>query len=382
MRAGIDVQVYERDPGPFTRRQGYRITVDADGLRALRESLPAELYELALATGGDPGGYFRFTNSRLRDAFTLTFEAAPDGGRQIDRQVLRAILLAGIEDRVQYGKAATTVEPDGNDGLVLGFADGSATRASVVVGADGIGSALRARIMPGAEPVDSGMAGIYGRTPLTPGLLPDALDKSGVLAIGDEPGRAFFFTAMRFGEAPETAFARLAPGHPVPPGGDYVMWGLVLRADEVAGDDPHAFARAEATGFHPLVGRMIEAAEDDATIMSRFAVGRRPTAWPLPGATMMGDAVHAMPPFGAHGGNTALRDAAALGGRLAAAHTNGGSMASAIRAYQDEMVPYAFKAVDMAEGMMRRLTGSGRLSRWVLTRALPRLRRVTVPETP
>ena len=97
---------------------------------------------------------------------------------------------------------------------------------------------------------------------------------------------------------------------------------------------------------------------------------------------MMGDAVHAMPPFGAHGGNTALRDAAVLGGKVVDAHTNGGSVESAILAYRNEMVPYAFTAVDAAAGMMRRLTGSGRFPRWVLTRVLPRLHKVTVPEPP
>jgi 2-polyprenyl-6-methoxyphenol hydroxylase-like FAD-dependent oxidoreductase len=375
-RAGIDVQVYEREPGPFVRRQGYRITVDADGLGALRDSLPVELYELAVATGGDPGGSFRFTNSRLRDAVKLTFKATPDAGRQMDRQVLRAILLAGLEERVHYGKAATTVEPAGAQ-LVLGFADGTEARASVVVGADGIGSALRARVTPGAEPVDSGMAGIYGRTPLTPGLLPDALRKSGVLAIGNEPGRAFFFTSMRFAEAPGTAFERL--GRQAPPGDDYVMWGLVVRADEVPQDSPHTFARGLATGFHPVVARMVDAADEEATVVSTFAIARRPAAWALPRATLVGDAVHAMPPFGAHGGNTALRDAALLGGRLVAAHSAGDPVESAILAYQNEMVPYAFKAVDTAAGMMRRLTGSGRFARWLLTGVLPRLHRVTVP---
>ena len=34
MRAGIDVHVYERDPGPFVRRQGHRIILDRYGLKA------------------------------------------------------------------------------------------------------------------------------------------------------------------------------------------------------------------------------------------------------------------------------------------------------------------------------------------------------------
>jgi 2-polyprenyl-6-methoxyphenol hydroxylase-like FAD-dependent oxidoreductase len=391
-QVGIDVHVYESDPGPFVRPQGYRITVDGDGIIALRDSLPDELFQLALATGGTPGGFFRFTNARLRDAFKLTFKATPDGGRQMDRQVLRAILLAGLEGRVHYGKAASSVERDGSDGLVLRFADGTAVRASVVVGADGIGSTLREQITPGAEPTDTGMAGIYGRTPLLhneQSVIPDALNKSGVLAIGDEPGRAFFFTTMRFGEAPHAAFARLVPGHPAPPAGDdYVMWGLVINHNEIPTDASSAdssslrsLATRMASGFHPLIGRLISTADDDATMLSTFAVGRRPTQWPLAEATMMGDAVHAMPPFGAHGGNTALRDAALLGSKLAHAHTGGGIAESAIAAYQKEMLPYAFKAVDAAAGQMRRLTDTSWFQRWLMLRVLPRMHRITVPET-
>jgi 2-polyprenyl-6-methoxyphenol hydroxylase-like FAD-dependent oxidoreductase len=374
-RAGVDVRVYERDPGPFVRRQGYRITVDGDGLAALRESLPAESYELALAAAGEPGGFFRITNSRLRDAVKLTFPATEDGGRQMDRQVLRSILLKGLDERVHYGRTAVAVEQGGDDGragagadsdgpLVLRFADGTAVRAGVVVGADGIGSALRPLVAPDADPADSGVSGIYGRTPLLPGVVPDALHRSGVLAIGDEPGRAFFFTAMRFG--------------PAAPADDYVMWGLVLRREEVpAGDSPRltAAARALAAGFHPLVGRLVEGAEDEATIVSDFAVGRRPERWPIPRATVLGDAVHAMPPFGAHGGNTALRDAALLGGKLA----SGGSAPAAIAAYQTEMAEYAFQAVDSSARMMRSLTATKGFQKWVMTRVLPRFRPVTVP---
>jgi 2-polyprenyl-6-methoxyphenol hydroxylase-like FAD-dependent oxidoreductase len=386
-RAGIDVHVYEKDPAPFARRQGYRITVDADGLAALRDSLPAGLHELALAVGGEPGGSFRFTNSRLRDAFTLSFPAGADGERQMDRQVLRSVLLAGLAGRVHYGRTAVAVEPAAGGPLTLRFADGAPVRAGVVVAADGIGSALRRHIAPGADPADSGLAGVYGRTPL-PGDLPAALDRSGVLALGDEPGRAFFFTAMRFAEAPGPAFARLVPGHPAPDAADYVMWGLVLRRDEVppgAAGDPDGLrelAARLAADFHPLVRQLIADADRDATLLSTFAVGRRPQRWPLPRATVVGDAVHAMPPFGAHGGNTALRDAALLGGELAAAHARGRPVESAIAAYQARMPGYAFRAVDAAAGMMRRLTGAGRLQRMVLTRLLPRLHRVTVPDRP
>ncbi|WP_033344977.1 FAD-dependent oxidoreductase [Catenuloplanes japonicus] len=388
-RAGVDVHVYERDPGPFVRRQGYRIILDRHGLEALRESLPRPLYRLALATGDEPGGHLRFTDSRLRNAFTITFKDEPHATRQVDRLTLRSILLSGLDGRVHYGRSAAAVERGGPHGLQLRFSDGRTTAATVVVAADGIGSALRAQLTPDAAPENTPMAGIYGRSPLRQhgeSVIPDALRTSGVLALAHRPGRAFFFTSMRFGESPRDAFARLAPGSYAPTGDDYVMWGLLLKQEEVPtgvhGDllAMRDLAARMSVGFHPLIRRLVDTAELDATVLNLFATGRRPRRWAIPNATMMGDAVHAMPPFGAHGGNTALRDAALLGHHLVEARSNGEPVEEAIARYQDEMVPYAFHAVDTAATLMRRLTGSAPAPHWILTRVLPKLHRVTVPE--
>jgi 2-polyprenyl-6-methoxyphenol hydroxylase-like FAD-dependent oxidoreductase len=387
---GIDVQLYEADEGPFVRRQGYRITVDKHGQQALRQSLPAPLADLAFATAGAPGGYFRFTNQNLRDAVKLRFKPTPGAARQMDRQVLRSVLLVGLADRVHYGKAAVGLDTNGSDNLLLRFADGTAVTAPVVVGADGIGSALRPRVLPGNEPEPVGLGGIYGRTALVRDgaeVIPQVLAKSGVLAIGDQPGRAFFFTTMRYPEPPPTAFARLAPGHAVVPATDYVMWGITLtEAESREAGAPDAAALREYAGwlakrFHPLVRSLINSADEDATVLAAFSAARRPREWALPRATLVGDAVHAMPPFGAHGGNTALRDAALLGGKLIAAARANAPVEPAITCYQDEMVPYAFKAVDSATAMTRRLTAAGRLQRWLLLAGLPRLHRVTVADS-
>ncbi|GID92209.1 FAD-dependent oxidoreductase [Amorphoplanes digitatis] len=388
MRAGIDVHVYERDPGPFVRQQGYRIILDRYGLEALRESLPRPLYRLALTTGDEPGGHVRFTDSRLRNAFTITFKIEPHATRQVDRLTLRSILMSGLDGRIHYGRSAVAVD-DGPDGPWLRFSDGGSVAASVVVGADGVRSALCRQLIPDAGPANTAMAGVYGRSPLWrdgESVIPEALRTSGVLAIADRPGRAFFFTSMRFGESPREAFARVTPGSYAPTGDDYVMWGMLLRQEEVPmGVHGNLLALRElaarlSADFHPLIRRLVDTAELDATVLNLFAAGRRPRRWAVPRATMMGDAVHVMPPFGAHGGNTALRDAALLGRRLVEARASGEPVEDAIARYQDEMVPYAFRAVDTAAGMMRRLTGDASAPRWVLTRVLPRLHRVTVPE--
>jgi 2-polyprenyl-6-methoxyphenol hydroxylase-like FAD-dependent oxidoreductase len=388
-RNGIDAQVYERDAAPFARRQGYRITVDADGLGALCASLPADLYDVAVAVAGRSGGYFRFMNQRLREAFKLSFEETEDGERQMDRQVLRSVLLSGLEDRVHHGRKATAIETEGGANR-LRFEDGASVTARVVIAADGIGSALRDQILPGGGPEDTGMAGIYGRTPLMQDgerVLPAELNRSGVLALGDAPGRAVFFTTMAFGQPPKTAFA--GRGVPALDIDDYVMWGVVMPQTDIpagtAWNDAPALqrlARDATAEYHPVVRRLIAAADPEATMLSRFAVGRRPGPWAIPNAAVMGDAVHAMPPFGAHGGNTALRDAALLGAKLVAAFAAGGStgaVGDALAAYREEMIPYAFKAVNTAEGMMRRLTGSKGVQKWVMLKLLPSLHRPVVP---
>jgi len=49
-RAGIGVEVYERERTRRDGLQGYRVGIDADGKRALRANLPPELYQSFLAT--------------------------------------------------------------------------------------------------------------------------------------------------------------------------------------------------------------------------------------------------------------------------------------------------------------------------------------------
>src|SRR5437667_5533528 len=57
-KSGIDVHVYERDDSAETRGQGYRITLDERGIRALEVCLPDSLFALFEAASGAPGGFY------------------------------------------------------------------------------------------------------------------------------------------------------------------------------------------------------------------------------------------------------------------------------------------------------------------------------------
>jgi len=207
-KSGIDVHVYERDDSAETRGQGYRITLDERGIRALEVCLPDSLFALFEATSGAPGGFFRFTRRDLREIFRLTFTASRAQSRylprQADRSTLRQILLCGLEDQVSFGKQCTRVEATAL-GATAHFADDTSAAATVLVGADGAGSQVRPSLLPNAQPVSLGYSAIYGRTNLNTTdhpLVPGRLETSGVLAIGS-PGKTFFFTTMAFrGAAP------------------------------------------------------------------------------------------------------------------------------------------------------------------------------------
>ena len=61
--------------------------------------------------------------------------------------------------------------------------------------------------------------------------------------------------------------------------------------------------------------------------------------------TLLGDAIHYMPPVGGIGGNTALQDAQRLCAALAAAASGAEPLAAALRDYQAEMLDRGFKTV-------------------------------------
>ena len=64
-KAGIRVDVYERDLSSSSRLQGVRIHIDPDGSTALHECLPKSLWEIFDSTGGDFSRGFTMLNEKL-----------------------------------------------------------------------------------------------------------------------------------------------------------------------------------------------------------------------------------------------------------------------------------------------------------------------------
>ena len=372
---GFDVHLYERDVSPHARRQGYRITVDQNGAMALKQCLPPKLFEAVRQTASSVGeiGYMRFTNHDLGEIFKLTFKRDPRHNDQellgqVDRATLRTIMLSGLRNRV----------------ATLHFEDENSERGDLIIGADGIHSAIRTKLLPDCPVIDSGTWGIYGKTPLvkndTP-LVPEVLKDSGVIAQGSTPGTFFFYTSMEFNNPPNEVFERLVPDQEAPITENYLMWAIGFPKDalphhawDLKTEELHSYALKLVRDFHPVLRKFVEEADIAYTILTPLSVGTRPQYWPASRITLMGDAVHVMPPTGAHGGNTALRDAALLANILQKALENNIPFKDAFEKYQNEMVSYAFKEVNASMRMLKQVNVQNTFIRFMMLRAMPWLR--------
>lgn len=374
---GIEFQLFERDPSKETRSQGYRITVDEHGLKALEACLPNELFQLALSTAGIPGGSFRFLRADKREIFKIDLkpkagEPEKYAGRQMDRAVLREILFAGLEEHVTFGKNCIKVVEESNR-VVFRFADGTSYDADLLIAADGSSSAIRSATGQ-AEPESLNTLAIYGKTPFKPELIPAGLERSGVLAIGP-PGIAFFYTAIQFKNLPQDAFPLYDLDGSSVARQPYIMWAIAVSQPnrQVASLTDTALletAKGMMAQFHPDFQRMVIGADPLQTLPVPLRASKSPSESVSRRIFLMGDAAHLMPPFGAHGGNTALKDAA----QLALSFDQSSrieEIEAKLKQYQAEALAFGFKQVRSAKKQMWLSLSRNPLLRFALLRLMP-----------
>src|SRR5262249_419891 len=217
--------------------------------------------------------------------------------------------------------------------------------------------------IPGAERRHTGIVGIFGRTPLTRvnlSVLGPMLSNAGIMAIGSR-GRVCFCTAMRFREPPSTAAKRFGIEGDNWPSDDYFMWAIAVRRREGTqtgerdASTRHRLASQTIEGFHDDFRALIEGADVANTVLVPIRATPSIRRSGPSRVTLIGDAIHTMPPFGAHGATTAFKDAQVFASAFSDGCESPSAM-QAIRAFEARMDRYSRPIIKSAKRQMAMAT--------------------------
>ncbi|WP_327009392.1 FAD-dependent monooxygenase [Dactylosporangium sp. NBC_01737] len=231
-----------------------------------------------------------FYEHPMGDWYTDRFGAPFLGLHRADlQQVLLDAFRAGGGE-VRLGRRCVAIDelPDGVD---VTFADGTSTRADVLIGADGVRSTVRQHVAGPDEAVFAGMSCFRGLVPVdrVPG--------------GDQMGLTFFL-----GPVSHLVVYPVRRGELI----NFVAYtrdeAWTDESWSAKGDASQAVAAFE--GFNDTVLAMLGAVQDTG----RWALfDREPLRqWSTGRVTLLGDAAHPMLPHAGQGSNQAVEDVAVL----------------------------------------------------------------------
>jgi salicylate hydroxylase len=334
-RRGLDCVVLERDASA-AQTAGYRLHLTEQAVAALTGAVPAAIMAALRECGTGAESFRQFSILDHRGRTRLRLPAYRDEDvLMIGRRPLRAVLARGLGDVVRWGTAVEG-HTESAGGVRVHLRDHPGLDVDVLVGADGVRSRVARGLLgrPGATP--AGVTGIAGRTPLTARVLrqvPASLVRGPAFVIG--PGGIGSFLSL----------------HRPRPSGDpaaeqpYLIWSVAYRGDP--GSSPPAELVAEALrltpAWSPGMRALMAAADVPSTAAFPFWFPAALEPWPVGRVTLLGDAIHPMPPTGGAGASTAILDAAHLADDLAR-HP----LRTALTGYQKRLLTYAPAAVDEA----------------------------------
>jgi 2-polyprenyl-6-methoxyphenol hydroxylase-like FAD-dependent oxidoreductase len=375
--AGIEVEVFERNRTAMDGLAGYGIHLNADGWGALRRCLPEALFQLLDSRAGHAGTILNFRTERLErlcvrdDAAILNVGSDVVERRSIGRLQLRKLLLTGLAPTtveangvVRFSKEFMGYE-SGANGVTTHFADGTHAAGDVLVGADASHSRVRQQYLPHLGRVDLGIATIAGRLPLHSGMtsaLPSFFTDGSLNNIVSRGSDWMFVSSWLAARSAGTAISD-------PEQSSYLVWAYAAREvsygsnlEACNGEQLRDMVLTRIADWSPTLRAAVESS-DPATIKP-VRLKSMPTLdhWNPSQVTLIGDAIHNMTPMAGIGANTALRDAAELGDRLAQSNSDPASIQNSIAAYEDRMREYANRAVALSRGNAERATNKrGRL---------------------
>ncbi|KAL5365192.1 hypothetical protein BJX96DRAFT_179618, partial [Aspergillus floccosus] len=351
----IPFEIYERDPNPDARGQGWAITLHW-ALEYIQQILPADTLTRIQAVQVDPdvarhdNGNFLFINLATGEP---VFKIPPSVRWRVNREKTRKALLHGIEDRVHWDRRVVglDVPPTATEKVALRFADGSHVAGRIVVGVEGSRSLVRQVLRPDAFsnvllPVRfTGVA-----VDLTPGEIEPLRAMDPLLFQGCHPstGTFFWFSMLETpavngtaGTAAERFRAQIC-----------ISWPVHSPADEVADSDEARLVnmKRRAEGFVPFLHETVQKIPDGTPVTEIKLADWECLDWDNRDGrvTLAGDAAHAMTMYRGEAANHGLLDAYWLVHAIEQIYSGKADAKTALDTYEKEMRQRTKRAVRLS----------------------------------
>ena len=332
------------------QRSEHTLTGSFRAISALEELLPAETMKHLNTTSvnhdtgdNDELAFVDAVTGEIAGKFGGVAYGLPGSILRASRDALRSYLWQANELAVTPHKNFSRYVED-DDGVTAFFTDGSSSRGSILIGADGAHSRVREQLLgeSSQKPVQSQYVPIFGEIDLVAAQYKPLRRIANAVVLGSARGLRLQIGMLSMEKDRSKA---------------HYFWALMLRPEDpvaladwvqkASSQELYDFAVESAQHLHPTISGVIKDGGPSAMNRSqpKFLELVTPETLPIGRVTLLGDAAHCMVPLRGAGANTAILDACDLGRLLIEAQRESRPRDSVVAPYVAKMIPRGREAV-------------------------------------